>query len=65
MLWIIDRIENGVAVIETPEGMVNINLNFLPEGVSEGDVISLELSKTEIEKRRERIKGKMNSLFKD
>ncbi len=40
MKYIIDRIENNIAVCETEDGeMVNIPLNKLPEGAAEGDIL--------------------------
>lgn len=65
MLWIVDRIENDIAVIETEFGSVNIELKFLPSGIKEGNVIKLDLSPEDEEKRRERIRKKMNRLFTD
>ncbi len=65
MLWIVDRIENGIAVIETESGTLELELKYLPEGTKEGNVIKLTLSPEEEQKRRERIKKKMDRLFTD
>ena len=65
MLWIVDRIENGIAVIETESGTLELELKYLPEGTKEGNVIKLTLSPEEEKKRRERIKKKMDRLFTD
>lgn len=65
MLWTVDRIEEDFAVIETPSGMINIELKFLPEGIAEGNIISLNIDISEEEKTTARIKEKMNRLFKD
>ncbi len=65
MLWIVDRIENGIAIIETESGTLELELKYLPEGTKEGSVIKLTLSPEEEQKRRERIKKKMDRLFTD
>ena len=65
MLWIVDRIENGIAVIETESGTLELELKYLPEGTKEGNVIKLTLSPEEEQKRRERIKKEMDRLFTD
>lgn len=65
MLWIVDRIENGIAIIETESGTLELELKYLPEGTKEGNVIKLTLSPEEEQKRRERIKKKMDRLFTD
>lgn len=38
-MMIIDRIENGWAVVETDSGMTDISLSELPEDIKEGDII--------------------------
>lgn len=66
MKWIVDRIENDFAVCETDNGeMTDININALPKGIKEGDVINVSVDETETEKRKENIDKLMNSLFKD
>ena len=42
MTGIIDRIEEGFAVVELPEGMVNIPLAGSPDGLREGLVVVVE-----------------------
>lgn len=65
MTWIIDRIENDVAVCEVGNFTVDIPLSALPDGVCEGDVISVAIDKAQTENRKENINKLMNSLFKD
>ena len=65
MFWTVDRIENDTAVVETDGGFVDIPLAALPEGTAEGSVIHVEISRDEEEKRKKRIKEKMNRLFVD
>lgn len=64
MNWIIDRIENNTAVCEAGDIMVNVPLSVLPEGASEGDVITLVIDKTQTAERKNKINNLMNSLFK-
>jgi len=68
MKYVIDRIEGVVAVCEAEDRtMHNIPLPKLPMGVKEGDKIS-ETGKgfvlVDNSADRERIKSKMNGLFK-
>ncbi len=63
MKVVIDRIEQGYAVCELPDGsMKNMPLEFLPE-CKEGDVVVIEIDKKETEDRQSRIKKKLDSLF--
>lgn len=66
MEWIIDRIENDIAVCEIGNGKtIDIKRIALPDGIQEGDVLNIFVNQTETEKRKEKINGLMNSLFKD
>lgn len=66
MKWIIDRIENNIAVCELENGeMLDVKISALPKGIKEGDVINLFVDETETNERKERIDKLMNSLFKD
>ncbi len=66
MNWIIDRIENNIAVCEYDTAKtIDIPLSALPDGVKEGDVLTLCLSSVQTENRQERINNLMNNLFKD
>lgn len=65
MDWIIDRIENDIAVCEAGDCFVDVPVKALPEGVSEGDVITLTLDKAQTAERQEKINNLMNNLFKD
>ena len=63
---IIDRFEGDFAVCETEElGFIDIPKAALPDEAREGDVIAISIDKSETDKREEKIKGLMNSLFKD
>lgn len=65
MKWIIDRIENNIAVCELENGeMLDVKISALPKGIKEGDVITLSVDETETNERKERIDKLMNSLFR-
>lgn len=65
MTWIIDRIENNIAVCEVDGSTIDIPLFALPKGVREGDAVSVSIDKEQTENRKENINKLMNSLFKD
>lgn len=65
MLITIDRFEGNVAVCEMENGkFANLPKEFVPSGAREGSKIRIELDLKTEEEDRERIKDKMNSLFK-
>jgi len=64
-MLIIDRFEGDFAVIETSDGIVNIPKKDMPPNAKEGDVLLLSIESNGTEKRKERIDGMMNNLFKD
>lgn len=65
----VDRIENDKAVLECENGeCVTLEVKSLPKNLKEGDVLCFEensyfLDKEETEKRRQKIKSLMDSLF--
>jgi hypothetical protein len=66
MKLIVDRFENDFAVCEIEKGkFVNIPIVALDSQTQEGDVIVITTDKSETNKRKEKIDGLMNSLFKD
>lgn len=66
MKWIIDRIEEDFAVIETENGNVfSIPLAVLPENTKEGDALFVTIDKDETLNRKEKINSLMNDLFVD
>ena len=62
---IIDRFEGGFAVVESDGKFYNLPKELLPENAKEGSVIIIKVGEEETEKRREKIKETMNSLFID
>lgn len=66
MKVIIDRFEGNYAVIEIAPGQfVNMPKDLLPAGSAEGTVLSIEIDKSESDKRHKRISDLMNDLWKD
>ena len=64
MRWIIDRIEEGFAVVEAEDEQIyNIPLDAFGEEVREGDVINISVDKNETEERKEIIEDLMDDLF--
>lgn len=65
----VDRIEEDKAVLECENGdCVTLEVKSLPKNIKEGDVLCFEensyfLDKDETEKRRQKIKSLMDSLF--
>ncbi len=65
----IDRFEEDKAVLECENGdMITLDKSSLPKNVKEGDVLCFEdgscfLDQEETNKRKERIKSLMDSLF--
>lgn len=65
MLITIDRLEGNVAVCEMEDGkFANLPKEFLPNGAKEGSKIRIDLDLKSEEEDRDRIKSKMNNLFK-
>ncbi len=65
-IFIIDRFEDCFAVCEAENGkFINIPSSALPNGVKEGDVITIAKDSEQTESRKEKINGLMNSLFVD
>ena len=65
----VDRIEEDKAILECENGdCVTLELKSLPKNINQGDVLFFEensyfLDKEETEKRRQKIKSLMDSLF--
>ena len=69
MIYIVDRIENNIAILENKETkeIVNISLDILPSNLKEGNVLKYEnniytLDKKEEEERKKTIIDKFNKL---
>ena len=64
-MWVNDRIENGIAVIEYNDLFFDIPVSALPDGVEEGMVLSISIDKDTEEKKRQQARGLMDSMFSD
>ena len=64
MKWIVDRIEENIAVLECGDEVFNLNKSFLPTDVKEGDVISLKVDKEQKDALIKTAEDKMKKLFK-
>lgn len=63
---ILDRMEGDMAVLELDNGaLVQVPAELLPAGAKEGDCLRLVVDTDATEERRQRIKEKMNRLFRD
>ena len=64
---IIDRFEGNLAVLETDDGMKNIERSLLPENAAEGDVLVYDGSWTvdtaATKQRRERTRKRLKRLL--
>ena len=72
ILFVIDRFEGDIAVCENreTEEIININKNELPDGINEGDVLSFDGEKYEVDEEakkeiEERIKNKIRNIFEE
>ncbi|MBC5649021.1 DUF3006 domain-containing protein [Christensenella tenuis] len=64
MRYIIDRFEEGRAVVELEDGStVSLPGNALPPEAREGDVISVFVDDTETARRRSKLKARAEKLF--
>lgn len=66
-MWILDRIEGGIAVIETEEGRLELPQQQLPPDVREGDVLvqtgsGICVDAAETSRRREKIAERYRRL---
>ena len=64
-MFIIDRFEGNMAVIEYNGRAFNLPKNLLPKEAKEGDVLKIliNVDREETEKRREKIENLMDELF--
>ena len=64
-MLIIDRFEGDYAVIEVNDEFINIPKSTIPKEAKEGDVLRFIIDSDETAKRKQRITGLMDKLFKD
>lgn len=65
MLYIVDRIEEGMIVLENDEAQIfSVPVGLIPDA-DEGDCVEIFINKEETEKRRHNVRRKMDDLFQD
>lgn len=64
MEWIIDRIEEGKAIVECDGKNFQIGTEFLPPDAGEGTVIKIDISKTCENEKKAQARAIMNRIFK-
>lgn len=65
MLYIVDKIENGMIFLEDEtEDLFAVPQELIP-GAIEGDCIDISINKEETEKRRNNVRRLMEELFQD
>lgn len=62
-MFIVDRIEGNIAVVEFEDTYLDIPLNCFKEEISEGDVLYLTVDKEETEHRKMSTKARLDRLF--
>lgn len=62
-MFIVDRIENDMVVVEFEDTYFDIPLEYFKEKVSEGDVLYLSVDKEKTEQRKLDMKSRLNRLF--
>ena len=62
-MFVVDRIENDMAVVEFGETYINIPLSAFKEKVTEGDVLYLTVDKVETEIRKNNLSSRLSRLF--
>ena len=67
MKGIVDRIENGIAVVETQSGMIDVPA---PDGLQDGDFVELEngaivsIDRAAAQSRRAKLQARLDRMMK-
>lgn len=67
MKGIVDRIENGIAVVETQSGMIDVPA---PDGLQDGDFVELEngaivsIDRVAAQSRRDKLQERLDRMMK-
>jgi len=64
-MWIIDRFEGDMAVVEADNIYFNVPRAALPEGTAEGDCIGVIIDTAATSKRRAEMEQLMKKLFEN
>ena len=62
-MFIVDRIDGNIAVVEFEDTYLDIPLSCFKEEISEGDVLYLTVDKEETEHRKMSTKARLDRLF--
>ena len=62
-MFIVERIEENIAVVEFEDTYLDIPLSCFKEEISEGDVLYLTVDKEETEHRKMSTKARLDRLF--
>lgn len=63
-MYIVDRIEEGIVVLEYETNIFEININNLPDGIKEGDILIKQSDKFKIlKKETDVIRNDIRSMF--
>lgn len=62
-MFVVDRIENDIAVIEFEGSYINVPLNAFREPISEGDILYLVVDKKKTEETQQSNKDRLFKLF--
>ena len=62
-MFIVDRIENDIVVVEYEEGYLNVPICLFNEEISEGDVLYFKVYRERTKSRKEEMSKKLNRLF--
>lgn len=63
MFWTIDRFENNYAVLECGEVTFSVPISSLPEGLSEGDVLTVSKDSEKTAQKRKNADDILKDLF--
>ena len=66
MRIIVDRFEGNVAVVELEDGnFIDCQKVLLPPNAKEGSIINITVDEKATEEKLQKLKSRMNGLFKD
>lgn len=62
-MFIVDRIENGIVIVEYGDISFDVPLSVFKEPISEGDILYFVVDKEGTSNRKAKIEKKLNNLF--
>ncbi len=63
MKWVIDRFEGDYALIGCGDMYFNIPKSALPFGISEGDILDIQINVAETDAKTVQVKDRLKKLF--